>query len=53
MLYVIGIIALIMLVLFVPPIILIIGGILLLFVPGFEIIEIAVVIVGVIKLMAS
>ncbi len=51
MLYVIAIIALI--ILFVPPIILIIGGIILLFVPGFEIVEIVAIIVGFIKLILS
>lgn len=53
MLYVIAIITLIILVLFVPQIILVIGGIILLFVPSFEIVEIAAVIVGLIKLIIS
>ena len=53
MLYVVAIIALILLALFVPPIVLIIGGIILLFVPGFEIVEIVAVIAGGIKLFLS
>lgn len=48
--YIIGIGVLILTILFVPPIILIIGGVILLFVPGLEILEILAVIIGVIKL---
>ena len=53
MIYIVAIVALILLVLFVPPIVLIIGGIVLLIVPGFEIVEIAAVIVGALKLFLA
>ena len=53
MVYVIGIIIVIALVLFVPPIVLILGGIILLFIPGLEIVEITAIVLGAIKLFVS
>lgn len=50
---IIAIVAIVGLILLVPPIFLVIGGVVFLFVPGLEIFEIIVIVLGIVKLLLA